>query len=192
MQDNMQDQSSRIRDNRIRRSVGYALVRAFRRLNRVSSRAVAQFGISAEQAHIVTVLLFEGPCKIGELQRILALSSATLTGAIDRMEKAGLVRRRPDALDRRVFVVEPSKIEARRRREIIATLEEVEERSLALLSARERRELWRLLEKVAAGDPSPPDRRAGSRVKDEGETGAASASAPPATRSRLRRSFEVR
>jgi len=40
---------------------------------------------------VLSVLWLEGPLTIGELQAILALGSSTLTGTIDRMEKAGLV-----------------------------------------------------------------------------------------------------
>ena len=141
-----------MQDDRLRSSVGYALVRAFRTVNRVSNRALARHGLSAEQAHILFVLWMEGPLKVGALQRTLALSSGTLTGALDRMEKAGLVRRTPDPEDARSFRVEPVAFDARRRRAIEATLEGIEEDGFAPLTRRERQELRRMLTLVAEQD----------------------------------------
>src|SRR5512140_2829521 len=122
-----------MQDDRIRSSLGYALVRAFRQVNRASSRALIPFELSAEQAHILLILWIEGPMKVGELQRLLCLSSGTLTGAIDRMDKAGLVRRVPDPHDGRAFRVEPAPFDAKRRRAIETTLEAAEAASFAKL-----------------------------------------------------------
>jgi DNA-binding MarR family transcriptional regulator len=108
-------------------------------------------GLSAEQAHILLVLWFEGPMKVGELQRVLALSSGTLTGALDRMDEAGLVRRVADPHDRRTWRVEPAPFDARRRRAIESVLEKTEEQSFSSLTGPERRELLRLLTKIADG-----------------------------------------
>jgi DNA-binding MarR family transcriptional regulator len=135
-----------MQDKRLATSLGYALVRAFRGVNRETNRRVRPYGVSAEQAHIMMVLWLEGPLKVGELQRILGLSSGTLTGAIDRMEDAELVRRAPDRDDGRSFRVEP--IANRKRRELEAVIEEIEESSFSALTAPERRHLFQLLEKV--------------------------------------------
>jgi len=143
----MQDKT---RDPRLRRSLGYALVRAFRAVNRASNRALKRYGLSAEQAHILLVLWLEGPMRMTDLQRIVMLSSGTLTGAIDRMERAELVRRVADADDRRAWRVEPVEPDGASRRVIEAALEKIEEDYFAALSASERRELLRLLDKVTA------------------------------------------
>jgi len=139
-----------MQDNRLRDSLGYALVRLFRVVNRATGRALSPYGLSSEQAHILLVLWIEGAMKVGELQRLLMLSSGTLTGAIDRMEQAGLVRRVPDPNDRRVFRVEPERFDSRRRRAIERTLEETEADCFASLTATERAELLRLMRKAAA------------------------------------------
>jgi DNA-binding MarR family transcriptional regulator len=132
----------------LRGSLGYALVRTFRAVNRASNRALRPLGLSAEQAHILLVLWLEGAMRMTELQRIVMLSSGTLTGAIDRMERAGMVRRVADADDGRAWRVEPAA--ADERRAIEGTLETIEESSFAALTATERRELRRLLDKVTA------------------------------------------
>src|SRR6266481_2389479 len=104
-----------MQDDRLDNALGYALVRAFRHVNRAHNRALLPFELSAEQAHILLVLWLTGPMKIGDLQRSLVLSSGTLTGAIDRMEKAGLVRRVPDPDDGRAWRIETGSMNARRR-----------------------------------------------------------------------------
>ena len=67
-----------------------AVVRLFRQVNRVHNREFRDLGISAEQAHILSVLSSLGPMTIGALGKLVDLSSATLTGAIDRMEAQDL------------------------------------------------------------------------------------------------------
>jgi DNA-binding MarR family transcriptional regulator len=146
----MQDRSPALRDPRLRRSLGYALVRAFRGVNRASNRALRPFGLSAEQAHILIVLWLEGPMRMTDLQRIVMLSSPTLTGAIDRMERAGLVRRVPDAGDGRAWRIEPISDEGNSRRTIEGALEKIEEDCFSALTAAERRDLLRLLDKLTA------------------------------------------
>ncbi len=143
-----------MQDIRLQTSLGFALVRAFRAVNRASNRALRPLGLSAEQGHVLIVLWLEGPMKVGKLQRMLSLSSATLTGAIDRMQDAGLVRRVPDPDDRRAFRLEPVPLESRKRRNVEATLEKVEAECFSALSAAERKRLFTLLEKISAALPS--------------------------------------
>ena len=138
-----------MQDNRLRASIAHAVVRLFRLVNRASNRALGEQQLSAEQAHILSVLWFEGPMTMGKLQRQLALSSPTLTGAIDRMEKQELVRRVPDPADRRASLREP-RLSARARARIEAVLDESERRCFAVLTAAERKELLRLLDKCIA------------------------------------------
>jgi DNA-binding MarR family transcriptional regulator len=140
-----------MQDKRLQESLGYALVRAFRTVNRESTRSLTPHGLSAEQAHILLVLWSSGPMKVGELQRTLALGSGTLTGALDRMEKASLVRRSADPNDGRAFMVESAPFDAKTKRKIERTLEGIEEGCFAMLSTRERGDLFRLLTKVASG-----------------------------------------
>ena len=142
------------KDPRLARSLGYSIVRVFRQLNRETGRIVQPFGLSAEQAAILLVLWLEGPMKIGQLQRNLMLSSGTLTGAIDRMEDAKLVRRVPDPADRRAWIVEPYGVDSRTRKKIEAALTTFEERAFSVLEESEQRELGRLLGKISAALPA--------------------------------------
>src|SRR5947209_15516247 len=97
-----------MQDDRVRASLPHAVVRFFRLMNREHNRAFQAVGVTGEQAHVLSVLWELGPLTIGELQRELALSSPTLTGAIDRMEAQKLVRRVRSPDDRRAIYVEPA------------------------------------------------------------------------------------
>ena len=136
-------------------SLSHALVRAFRLVNRASNRAFQPFALSAEQAHVLLILWADGPMKVGELQRVLALGSGTLTGALDRMDKLGLLRRIPDETDRRAFRVEPAEVGARKRKRMEETVAELEEEAFACLTTKERKELLRLLTKLGAAGSGP-------------------------------------
>ena len=136
--------------NRLDSSLGNAMVRLFRLVNRVHNRGLKSTGLSAEQAHVLTVLWVLGPMTMGELQRHLALSSATLTGAIDRMEAQELVRRVPSTDDRRAYVLEP-RASAKKRAQIEAVLDDGEDICFGMLTAAERDQLLRLIGKCIAG-----------------------------------------
>ena len=135
-----------MQDDRLKSSLANAVVRLFRQVNRVHNRKLQEAGISAEQAHILLILEVTGPLTIGQLQKQLALSSATLTGAIDRLEAQELVSREPSPDDRRAFLVH-SRLPARKRAQIEAAVEAGEKQCFAALSANERKDLLRLLTK---------------------------------------------
>jgi DNA-binding MarR family transcriptional regulator len=136
-----------MQDDRVRTSLANSVVLLFRQVNRVHNRRLAKdAGIIAEQAHILLILEAVGPLTIGQLQKQLALSSATLTGAIDRLEAQELVRRVPSPDDKRVFLVEP-RVPARKRAQIEAAVEAGDKQCFSVLTATERRELLRLLAK---------------------------------------------
>ena len=82
----------------------------------------------------------------------MAFSSSVFTSAIDRMERAKIVRRVPAPSDRRSFLVEPAKRSGPRRMEVIETLLEAEDEFLGVLDRRERAQLLRLLTKIGGAD----------------------------------------
>jgi DNA-binding MarR family transcriptional regulator len=62
-------------------------------------------GVSASDGQFMTLLQFQGPLSPGELARLSGLSTGTVTGVVDRLERAGLVQRTRHASDRRKVVV---------------------------------------------------------------------------------------
>ena len=105
-------------------------------------------------------LLADGPLTAGELSASLGLSSAAVSGLLDRLEAAGLARRAPHPSDRRRVHVELTE-EARRfgeaslgpmRARITAAIGEASDRELAAAA----RFLARVVPSDRAGGPAPP------------------------------------
>lgn len=65
-----------------------------------------RLGVSATDVKCYTILRQSGPISAGELAERVALTTGAITGVIDRLEKAQLVRRVPDPRDRRRVVLE--------------------------------------------------------------------------------------
>jgi DNA-binding MarR family transcriptional regulator len=69
--------------------------------------ANASLGLGASDSQFLTLLRTRGPMTPGQLAVATGLTSGTVTGVIDRLEKASLVRRDRDATDRRKVLVVP-------------------------------------------------------------------------------------
>jgi MarR family transcriptional regulator, organic hydroperoxide resistance regulator len=117
---------------------------------RTYNRALIPFEISSVQAHILATLWIEGAMTIGELQARLMLGSSTLTGAVDRMERGGLLKRLPVEGDRRAFRLLPVTWTAKKAEALMDTLATTEDECFRGLSAAERRTLSQLLGKALA------------------------------------------
>jgi DNA-binding MarR family transcriptional regulator len=139
---------TRTRDARLRDSIPHRLGKLFRVMARVYNKALVPYEVSSVQAHILATLWLGGPMTIGELQARLMLGSSTLTGAIDRMEKARLVRREAVASDRRASLLVPVEWPEKKRAGLLDTLAGTEDDIFAALSGAERKELARLLGKA--------------------------------------------
>jgi MarR family 2-MHQ and catechol resistance regulon transcriptional repressor len=68
--------------------------------------AFAAQGIGLSDFLVLEVLLHKGPLTISAIGEKVLLASASMTSAIDRVEKLGLVRRRSCSSDRRIRLVE--------------------------------------------------------------------------------------
>ena len=63
-------------------------------------------GISGSDLDCLDLLNFEGRITAGRLAEVTGLTTGAITGVVDRLEKAGLVRRERDEADRRkVYIV---------------------------------------------------------------------------------------
>ena len=72
------------------------------------NHVVAQrVGLGASDGQFMTLLNVHGPLTPGELARHTGMTTGTVTGVLDRLERAGLVERRRDTADRRRVVVTP-------------------------------------------------------------------------------------
>jgi len=67
--------------------------------------AADRIGINATDLNCLNILSFSGHMTAGELARATGLTTASITGVIDRLEEAGFVHRDRDPHDRRRVVV---------------------------------------------------------------------------------------
>jgi MarR family transcriptional regulator, organic hydroperoxide resistance regulator len=134
-----------MRDFRERESVSHLAGTLFRRIARAHARELKHLEISTVHANVLMVLWLDGPSTIGHIQEALSLGSSTLTGAIDRMEAAGLVKREDVPGDRRAWRIVPTAAANRRRAAVMEAVARVEERAFARLGAQKRRLLVELL-----------------------------------------------
>ena len=81
-----------------------AAVHLLRRL-RVEDEAL---GISAPRLSALSVLVFAGPRRVGQLALAEQVEPPTMTRLVDGMERDGYVVREPDPEDRRAVIVRPT------------------------------------------------------------------------------------
>lgn len=81
------------------------ILRSLRRISRASDlysrQLAAQIGLTGPQLVLLRTLESEGTTTASVLANAAALSQGTVTGIVDRLESAGLVRRARDLADRR-------------------------------------------------------------------------------------------
>lgn len=73
--------------------------------NLMGQAASDRVGINATDLNCLNILSFSGSLTAGELARATGLTTASITGVVDRLESAGFVRRERDPADRRRVVV---------------------------------------------------------------------------------------
>jgi len=167
------------------------LVERIQKLARYFERSLAQtareFGLTIQDWELLGALRRVGPpyrLSPSRLADDLMLSSGAMTARLDRLERAGLVRRRPDPTDRRAVRVELTEkgrqtwgtavdVQAAKERHIAAALSEREKETLNGLLRR----LMRTFE-ATAGPPPPrselleayaPERKPGRRRRRPGK-----------------------
>ena len=67
--------------------------------------AAAQIGMNVTDLQVTDILDITGPTTAGQLAELMGLTTGAITGMIDRLEKAGLVRRERDPEDGRRVIV---------------------------------------------------------------------------------------
>jgi DNA-binding MarR family transcriptional regulator len=70
------------------------------------SQAVSErFGLSSSDLECLDLALLSGGATAGEFAKVTGLTTGAITGVIDRLERAGYVRRERDPTDRRKVIV---------------------------------------------------------------------------------------
>lgn len=77
-------------------------------LNAAAAKAIGTHPTDAWIISYVRTLPADSPLSPGELAKLTGLTTGAITGVIDRLEKAGYVRRERDTVDRRKVIVVPT------------------------------------------------------------------------------------
>jgi DNA-binding MarR family transcriptional regulator len=109
---------------------------------------VAPLGLTAVQAMVLNTLSDDDGAPAGRLGERIQLTSATLTGIIDRLENLGFVERRASMKDRRAVLVCLTGKGKEAVAEIKPLLANANQEFLAGLSPREQERLRGLLQKL--------------------------------------------
>jgi MarR family 2-MHQ and catechol resistance regulon transcriptional repressor len=116
-------------------------------VNYIEGSIVAQ-GLGLSDFMVLEVLLHKGPLTISAIGEKVLLASASMTSAIDRLEKRGLVRRKTCDSDRRIRFVELTDCGKAFIEEIYARHEKDLEAVISQLSEEERRAIYDGLKKI--------------------------------------------
>jgi len=144
------------------------MVRCHHALSRIAERSIRDTGLGLTDFAALEALLHKGPLSITAIQSKVPLALGSMTAAVDRLEKKGLILRTPSPEDRRAKILRLSPkgrslVEAAFARHS-ADLETV----MAVLDQREKRQLHGLLKRLglfaaAAWAAPAPSRRARAR-----------------------------
>ncbi len=92
-----------------RAELAMAFIAAIRKtgslMHLMSQAAADRIGINATDLNCLNILSFSGQLTAGDLAKATGLTTASITGVVDRLEEAGFVRRERDAVDRRRVLI---------------------------------------------------------------------------------------
>jgi MarR family transcriptional regulator, 2-MHQ and catechol-resistance regulon repressor len=81
------------------------IAKSYRALSLLAEQSIANTGLCLTDFVALEALLHKGPLTISEIQDKVRLASGSMTAAVDRLERLGLVVRKSSASDRRARVV---------------------------------------------------------------------------------------
>jgi len=124
------------------------LWKAAKAVEKVDKTSIAQTGLGLSDFAIMEALLHKGPLPINQIGEKVLLTSGSMTAAINRLEKVGLVKRVQDHSDGRYFYVHLTKPGRKVIKEAYRNHQLNLEKIAEILTNEERKELVRLLKKI--------------------------------------------
>jgi MarR family transcriptional regulator, lower aerobic nicotinate degradation pathway regulator len=106
-------------------------------------------GLRSYHYRLLAALEEGGPASQADLARHTGVDRSDVVTALGQLEPRGLIRRKVDPSNRRRNVVSISPAGRKQLQVLDQTIDEIQETFLAPLSSSERRELMKLLRKVA-------------------------------------------
>src|SRR5258705_42329 len=111
--------------------------------------SISELEMCSSDFAVLEALLHKGPLPVNEIGKKILLTSGSITVAVDRLEKKGLVDRRAHGSDRRARIVHLTKQGKKLIMRIYAEhAGDMEKLAAASLTKTERKNLIRLLEKI--------------------------------------------
>jgi MarR family transcriptional regulator, 2-MHQ and catechol-resistance regulon repressor len=123
-------------------------MKAHRALRRHAERSIQALEMCLSDFAILEALLHKGPQSVRELGERIELTSGSMTIAIDRLEKRGLVTRADHATDRRAWVIHLTPEGKTLISRVFAGHEQAMERAMRGLARSERATLTELLRRL--------------------------------------------
>jgi MarR family transcriptional regulator, 2-MHQ and catechol-resistance regulon repressor len=126
----------------------WVMARSLHALRLLAEQSIANAGLCLTDFAALEALLHKGPLSISEIQGKVLLASGSMTAAIDRLEKHGLVVRKSTASDRRARIVqltqEGKRVTAACFEKHASDLEDL----MSVLSANEKQQLYASMKKL--------------------------------------------
>jgi len=113
-----------------------------------NARAAEKTGLGMTDMQMLHMLQLYGPSTPGYLARCTGLSSGGITVALDRLEKAGYVRREPNPADRRSLLVTLAAGKLRKLQGMYAGVERESRAAIARLPPRDQEAVVRFFESL--------------------------------------------
>jgi MarR family 2-MHQ and catechol resistance regulon transcriptional repressor len=127
------------------------LWKAARALEARAHANVASLGIGLSGFGVLEALLHKGPLAVNELGAKVLLTSGSITTAIDRLERKGLVTRGNDPRDRRARIIRLTTPGRKFIRSAFADHERAMEQAVSHLKEQDRAALLKLLRRLGRG-----------------------------------------
>jgi MarR family transcriptional regulator, organic hydroperoxide resistance regulator len=139
--------------------ISHAIFRLARLHRMLAGQLLRRTGLHPGQELLMMHLWETGPQRQADLIAVLDSDSATMARAVQRLERAGFVRRTPCATDRRSVIIEPTAASLGLRREVEL--------------------IWRQLEQLAVQDFSEDEETAALQLLERLERNLTAATTPP-------------
>jgi DNA-binding MarR family transcriptional regulator len=134
-------------------------------------QAVAErSGMNLTDLHCINILTLAGPIAAGRLAEEMGLTTGAITGVVNRLERAGYVRREKDPADARRVVIRPV-VEALERAGAVYPGSQEERALKALLSDYDDRDLALFLEVVRKSNAATREETARIRASSKDDEG---------------------
>lgn len=130
---------------KLQESPGFLISKLSHRMAVELDKALKKYGVTISQWAILNLLWQKEGLSQVELQQILGLEGATITGLLQRMESGGFVKRSPDLDDRRIQRIYLTELGRSLEVPLCAEAHQVNEKTLKGFSPDEKNFFMRLL-----------------------------------------------